>query len=51
LGQILERMSDYELDRRGSERYESCGIVNGWVRLPGRFTPASLSNDTMTRGA
>jgi cytochrome P450 len=51
LSQILERMPDYELDRDGSERYESCGIVNGWVRLPGRFTPAPRRGVSTTRGA
>ena len=50
LSQILERMPDYELDRDGSERYESCGIVNGWVRLPGRFTPAPRRHVITTKG-
>jgi hypothetical protein len=51
LSQILERMPDYELERDGSRRYESCGIVNGWVCLPGRFTPAPRLETTTTRGA
>jgi cytochrome P450 len=50
LSQILERMPDYGLERDGSVRYESCGIVNGWVRLPGRFTPGPRIGSTTTGG-
>ena len=38
LNPVLDRMPDYELVD-GAERYESIGIVNGWHRLPARFTP------------
>ena len=43
LEQILLRMPDYEIDREHSERYPSIGIVNGWISLPGRFTPGRRS--------
>ena len=39
LDEVLARMPDYEIDRDASERYVSLGIVNGWIRMPGRFTP------------
>jgi cytochrome P450 len=38
LNAVLDRMPDYELVD-GAERYESIGVVNGWHRLPARFTP------------
>jgi hypothetical protein len=38
LNTVLDRMPDYELVN-GAERYESIGVVNGWHRLPARFTP------------
>ena len=44
LDQILARMPDYEIDRDASERYVSLGIVNGWIRMPGRFTPGPRSD-------
>jgi cytochrome P450 len=40
LNGVLDRMPDYELVE-GAERYESVGTVNGWHRLPARFTPGS----------
>jgi len=41
LEQILQRMPDYEIDRTGTEKYPSVGIVNGYIKMPGRFTPGS----------
>ena len=38
LNAVLDRMPDYELVD-GAEHYESIGVVNGWHRLPARFTP------------
>jgi cytochrome P450 len=40
LNAVLDRMPDYEL-LDGAERYESIGVVNGWHRLPARFTPGT----------
>jgi hypothetical protein len=34
-------MPDYQIDLARAQRYESIGIVNGWVRLPARFTPGA----------
>ena len=41
LEQILLRIPDYEIDHAQAERYPSIGIVNGYVRMPGRFTPGA----------
>ncbi len=41
LEQILLRLPDYEIDRDLAERYPSIGIVNGYVKMPGRFTPGA----------
>ncbi|MEV4757357.1 cytochrome P450 [Micromonospora sp. NPDC049559] len=40
LGRVLERMPDYTVDRAAARRYESIGIVNGFVDLPATFTPS-----------
>jgi cytochrome P450 len=39
IGQVLERMPDYEVDVAGLERYPDQGINVGWKRIPTRFTP------------
>jgi len=39
LEQVLARMPDYVLDRSGVEEYPSHGIVRGYIRMPGTFTP------------
>ena len=38
--QVLRRMPDYELVDN-AVHYESIGVVNGWHRLPARFTPGT----------
>jgi cytochrome P450 len=43
LGQVLERMPDYEINRDRTERYPSIGIVNGYITMPGHFTPGRRS--------
>ena len=43
LEQILQRLPDYEIDRSATKRYPSLGIVNGYITMPGRFTPRSRS--------
>jgi len=40
LGQILERMPDYEIDETSIDPYPDRGFAQGWVSLPARFTPA-----------
>ena len=44
LRQILERMPDYELDRDQTTRYPSIGIVNGYITMPGTFSPGPPSS-------
>jgi cytochrome P450 len=39
LEEVLRRVPDYKLDRARMKRYPSIGIVNGYVTMPGRFTP------------
>jgi cytochrome P450 len=43
LEQVLRRMPDYEIDRERTERYPSIGIVNGYITMPGSFTPGRRS--------
>ncbi|MGE0384934.1 MAG: cytochrome P450 [Gammaproteobacteria bacterium] len=45
--QVLKRMPDFRLVE-GAERYQSIGIVNGWHRLPARFTPGKPLGATAT---
>ena len=40
----LRRMPDYRIVRSDTERYPSLGIVNGYVRMPARFTPGVASS-------
>ncbi len=42
LERVLARMPDYEIDRDGTEKYPTIGIVNGYIKMPGRFTPGTL---------
>jgi hypothetical protein len=39
LQRVLVRMPDYVLDRTAMEAYPSHGIVRGYIRMPGSFTP------------
>ncbi len=48
LDRVLDRMPDYELVD-GATRYESIGVVNGWHRLPARFTPGPRVGATLDR--
>jgi cytochrome P450 len=45
IGQVLERMPDYEVDRAGLERYPTQGLNVGWKRIPVRFTPGARRED------
>jgi cytochrome P450 len=46
LEEVLERLPDFVVDRSGSARYESIGIVNGWATMPAAFTPGSRKGST-----
>ena len=46
LEEVLERLPDFVVDRAGSERYESIGIVNGWATMPATFTPGTRKGST-----
>ncbi len=36
---VLGRMPDYEVQESRAERYRGIAAVNGWARMPARFTP------------
>lgn len=38
---VLARMPDFKTDADTSVQYPNIGIVNGWVRMPAKFTPGS----------
>jgi cytochrome P450 len=46
LEEVLQRLPDFVVDRAGSERYESIGIVNGWATMPATFTPGTPKGST-----
>ncbi len=37
--EVLNRMPDYEVNHEAAERYQSVGVVNGWISIPATFTP------------
>lgn len=39
LGQVLERIPDYEVLEEQATQYDSIGTINGWVTIPATFTP------------
>jgi cytochrome P450 len=39
IGQLLERMPDYEIDLEGVETYTHQGVNAGYQRIPATFTP------------
>jgi cytochrome P450 len=41
--EVLRRMPDYRLAREEVVQYQSIGIINGWHRMPARFTPGVRS--------
>jgi cytochrome P450 len=47
LEEVLRRMPDYHLNREQAEHYESIGTVNGYVKMPARFTPGTRLNAPM----
>lgn len=42
---VLSRMPDYEVQEATAERYRGIAAVNGWVRMPARFTPGERLAD------
>jgi cytochrome P450 len=47
LEEVLKRMPDYRIDRERTRRYESIGIVNGYVNMPATFTPAERVGEAL----
>ena len=47
IGQILERMPDYEVDFDGLERYPDQGVNVGWKTIPTTFTPGPRRGPTL----
>jgi cytochrome P450 len=45
LGQILERLGDYELDEASIAPYPDRGLTQGWTCLPATFTPGARLGD------
>lgn len=41
--EVLRRMPDYELVEGAAERYPTVGQINGYVKMPVRFTPGPRS--------
>ena len=41
IGEVLRRLPDYTLVEEGLRPYPSIGGVNGWIRIPARFTPGN----------
>ena len=39
---VLDRIPDYEVIEDGAERYHTIAAVNGWARIPVRFTPGPV---------
>lgn len=44
--QTLRRMPDLKIDRDRSKRYQSTGVLNGWLDLYGTFTPGERKGST-----
>jgi hypothetical protein len=42
VGQVLDRMLDYEIDRSATRFYEGNPQLNGAVRMPATFTPGPV---------
>jgi cytochrome P450 len=39
LEEVFRLIPDYEIDKERTDRYQTLGINNGFVRMPARFTP------------
>jgi len=42
---VLARLPDYRVSKERARRYETIGIVNGWVNVPATFTPGIRTDD------
>jgi len=42
---VLARMPDYAVQELEAERYRGIAAINGWVRMPARFTPGERIAD------
>lgn len=51
LSTILRRMPDFQVDAANSAKYDNIGIVDGWIKLPGTFTPGKRLNRSKLPGA
>jgi cytochrome P450 len=50
LGQILQRMPDYEVDVTGIQTYPHQGTNTGWRSIPARFTPGRRRGPVLDLG-
>jgi cytochrome P450 len=41
--EVLRRMPDIRIDYAGAKRYDTIGMINGWIRMPVTFTPGVRS--------
>ncbi|MER7015758.1 cytochrome P450 [Saccharopolyspora sp. NPDC000359] len=39
IGEVLRRMPDYQIVPGAAEKYSTVGQINGYVKMPARFTP------------
>jgi cytochrome P450 len=39
LEEVLRRLPDWEINEDEAERYQTIGVVNGWIKMPATFTP------------
>ncbi|MFB7666721.1 cytochrome P450 [Kitasatospora sp. NPDC056138] len=51
VNEVLRRLPDYELIEGAAERYRTVGQINGYVKMPARFTPGPRTGpDAATAG-
>ena len=48
LEEVLRRIPDFVVDLDGSHRYDTIGIVNGWMDMPATFTPGPREGSDFT---
>jgi len=44
MGEVLRRIPDYEIDEDGAQPYPAVGVINGYLRMPARFTPGPVES-------
>lgn len=47
INEVLDRIPDYRLIEEGMASYPNIGTVNGWIRIPARFTPGVKAGATI----